>query len=108
MSAWARRSPPGAKKIEQSLIKEDGLEYGRPLDKGVYFKENNNLHHLCMTADKGLCAVLFHQGQARPCAECGTMFVSRSNRGNTATGAPPSCSVGRKPPMNESAAGVDI
>ena len=34
-----------------------------------------------LPADKGLCAALLHQGQARPCAECGTMFVPRSNRG---------------------------
>ncbi len=31
--------------------------------------------------DKGLCAALLQRGQARPCAECGTMFVPRSNRG---------------------------
>ncbi len=31
--------------------------------------------------DKGLCAALFHQGRARPCVECGAMFVPRSNRG---------------------------
>ena len=34
-----------------------------------------------LPVDKGLCAALLHQGQARPCAECGTMFVPRSNRG---------------------------
>ncbi len=31
--------------------------------------------------DKGLCAALLQRGRARPCAECGTMFVPRSNRG---------------------------
>ena len=34
-----------------------------------------------LPTDKGLCAALLHRGQARPCAECGTMFVSHSNRG---------------------------
>jgi len=34
-----------------------------------------------LPADKGLCAALLHRGKARPCAECGTMFVPRSNRG---------------------------
>ncbi len=31
--------------------------------------------------DESLCAALLHRGRARPCAECGTMFVPRSNRG---------------------------
>ena len=30
--------------------------------------------------DKGLCAALFHRERARPCTECGTMFVPQSNR----------------------------
>ena len=34
-----------------------------------------------LPTDKGLCAALLHRGQARPCAECGAMFVPRSNRG---------------------------
>ena len=34
-----------------------------------------------LPADKGLCAALFYRGRARLCAECGTMFVPRSNRG---------------------------
>ena len=34
-----------------------------------------------LPTDKGLGAALLHRGQARPCAECGTMFVPRSNRG---------------------------
>ena len=31
--------------------------------------------------DESLCAALLHRGRAWPCAECGTMFVPRSNRG---------------------------
>ena len=34
-----------------------------------------------LPTDKGLCAALLHRGQARPCAECGTIFVPRSNCG---------------------------
>ena len=34
-----------------------------------------------LPTDKGLCAALLHRGRARPCAECGTMFVPRSNCG---------------------------
>ena len=34
-----------------------------------------------LPADKGLCAALLHRGQTRLCAECGTVFVPRSNRG---------------------------
>ena len=34
-----------------------------------------------LPADSGLCAALLHRGQARPCFECGAMFVPRSNRG---------------------------
>lgn len=34
-----------------------------------------------LPTDKGLWAALLHRGRARPCAECGTMFVPRSNRG---------------------------
>ena len=34
-----------------------------------------------LPTDKGLCAALLHRERARPCAECGTMFVPRSNRG---------------------------
>ena len=34
-----------------------------------------------LPTDKGLCAALLHRGRARHCAECGAMFVPRSNRG---------------------------
>ena len=61
-----------------------------------------------LPTDKGLCAALLHRGQARPCAECGTMFVPRSNRANTVTSAPPMCAGERKLPANGNAAGVDI
>ncbi len=31
--------------------------------------------------DERLCAALLHRGRTRRCAECGAMFVPRSNRG---------------------------
>ncbi len=39
-----------------------------------------------LPVDKGLCTALFHQGRARTCAECGVMFVPRSNRGKYCDG----------------------
>ena len=44
MSAWARRSPPGAKKIEQRLIKEDGLELAVLLIRGCTFHRHHTHH----------------------------------------------------------------
>ena len=36
--------------------------------------------------DESLCAELLHRGRARPCAECGAMFVPHSNRGKYCAG----------------------
>ena len=34
-----------------------------------------------LPTDKGLCSAVLYRGRARLCAECGTPFVPRSNRG---------------------------